>query len=155
MKKCIIALCVSVVLGFLIHFSIPASLITTLFTVVGIMFSVGMSLVVTMSTQNIHNQQAKSMVQDTINDLLKNYIFCFLLMTTIFAVSMFYKIEDADGFQACSFNLSNLNVRFNYALAVLLYAGYSIVYYIYNMRATREQHYKIEQIIEEEIKEEE
>lgn len=155
MKKCVIALCVSVVLGFLIHFNLPASLITTLFTVVGIMFSVGMSLVVTMSTQNVHNQQAKGMIQETINNLLKNYIFCFLLMTAIFAVSMFFKVENADAFKTCGFSLFNLNVRFNYAFAVLLYACYSIVYYIYNMRATREQHYKIEQIIEEENNEEE
>ena len=153
MKKCIIALCVSVVLGFLIHLNIPASLITTLFTVVGIMFSVGMSLVVTMSTQNIHNQQAKGMVQDTINNLLKNYIFCFLLMTAIFAVSMFFKAENADGFQLLEFKLFKLDLRFNYAFAVLLYSGYSIVYYIFNMRATREQNFKIEQIIEEEMEE--
>lgn len=153
MKKCIIALVVSVVLGFLIHLNIPASLITTLFTVVGIMFSVGMSLVVTMSTQNIHNQQAKKMVQDTINNLLKNYIFCFLLMTAIFAASMFFKMENVDGFQACEFNLFELDLRFNYAFSVLFYSGYSIVYYIFNMRATREQNFKIEQIIEEEMEE--
>lgn len=153
MKKCIIALGVSVLLGFIIHLNIPASLITTLFTVVGIMFSVGMSLVVTMSTQNIHNKQAKSIVQETINNLLKNYIFCFLLMTAIFAVSMFFKAENVDGFQACDFNLFKMDLRFNYAFSVLIYSGYSIVYYIFNMRETREQNFKIERIIEHESEE--
>lgn len=153
MKKCIIALAVSVLLGFIIRLNIPASLMTTLFTVVGIMFSVGMSLVVTMSTQNIHNKQAKGIVQETINNLLKNYIFCFLLMTAIFAVSMFFKAENVDGFLACDFNLFKLDLRFNYAFSVLLYSGYSIVYYIFNMRETREQNFKIERIIEDESKE--
>lgn len=153
MKKCIIALCISALFGLLIHLNIPASLITTLFTVVGIMFSVGMSLVVTMSTQNIHNKQAKGIVQETINNLLKNYIFCFLLMTAIFAVSMFFKTENVDGFQACEFNLFKQDLRFNYAFSVLIYSAYSIVYYIFNMRETREQNFKIEQIIEEEAEE--
>ncbi len=126
MKKCIIVLCVSVVLGFLFHLNIPASLITTLFTVVGIMFSVGTSLVVTISTQNIHNQQAKDLVQETINNLLKNYIFCFLLMTAIFVVAMFFKMDNYDGFQTCEFTLFNFDLRFNYSFSVLIYSGYNL-----------------------------
>ena len=78
MKKCIIALLVSVLLSMIVPIAIPASLITTLFTVAGVMFSVGMSMVVTISTQNIHNRDAKSMVQDTIKRLIGNYIFCFI-----------------------------------------------------------------------------
>lgn len=154
MKKCLIALALSVFLGLFIPINIPASLIPTLFTVAGVMFSVGMSLVVTMSTQNIHNHQAKAMVQDTIKKLLSNYIFCFIVLTLCFAVAMLFKVEDNDAFAACQFAIFGLNIRFNYPLAIFLYSVYSVCYYTYNMWATRSQNDKIECQIDEEVNKE-
>lgn len=154
MKKCSLALVVAIVLGFIIPITIPASLITTLFTVVGVMFSVGMSLVVTMSTQNIHNADAKRMVQSTINGLLRNYIFCFVVLTICFAIALLFKVENNDAFQVCEFNLFNRQWTFNYPLVVAVYSVYSIFYYIFNMSATRGQNYKIECQIDSEQSEE-
>ena len=154
MKKCSLALVVSIVLGFIISINIPASLITTLFTVVGVMFSVGMSLVVTMSTQNIHNPDAKKMVQSTINSLLRNYIFCFVILTICFAIALLFKVENNDAFKDCEFNLFNRQWGFNYPLVVAAYSVYSIIYYIFNMSATRNQNYKIQCQIDAEQSEE-
>ncbi len=151
MKKCLIALTLSILLGLFIRINIPASLITTLFTVAGVMFSVGMSLVVTMSTHNIHNRQAKAMVRDTIKRLLSNYIFCFIVLTFCFAVAMLFKIENNEAFAACQFTFFGLNVRFNYPIAIFLYSVYSVCYYTYNMWVTRSQNDKIECQIDEEV----
>ena len=151
MKKCLIALALSVMLSLFIPINIPASLISTLFTVAGVVFSVGMSLVVTMSTQNIHNRQAKAMVQNTIKRLLGNYIFCFFVLTFCFAVAMLFKVENNDAFTTCQFTLLSLNINFNYPIALLLYTVYSICYYTYNMWATRNQNDKIECQIDEEV----
>lgn len=151
MKKCLIALVLSVLLGLFIPINIPASLITTLFTVAGVMFSVGMSMVVTMSTQNIHNRDAKSMVQDTIKRLIGNYIFCFIILTLCFAVSMLFKIDNEDAFTACQFALFGINIHFNYPFAIFVYSIYSVFYYTYNMWATRNQNYEIECKIDEEM----
>lgn len=153
MKKCSLALAVALVLGFLIPLNISASLITTLFTVVGVMFSVGMSLLVTMSTQNIHNSEAKKMVQATINGLIRNYIFSFVLLTICFAVTLLFKVEDNDVFQVCQFYIFKRQWIFNYPLMVAVYSVYSIIYYIFNMSATRHQNYKIECQVDKEMNE--
>lgn len=154
MKKCIIAFFVFALTGFFLTWRIPASLMTTLFTVAGVMFSVGMSLVVTMSTQNIHQPQAKKMAQDTINNLLRNYIVCFIITTVCFAFAMMFKVDNEDAFKPLSITLFNRDIDFNYPLSLLLYTVYSICYYIYNMWATRKQHFSIERQIEEEMKDE-
>ena len=151
MKKCSIAIAVAIVLGFIIPLNISASLISTLFTVVGVMFSVGMSLVVTMSTQNIHYPKAKKMVQATINGLIRNYIFCFVVLTICFAVALLFKVENNDAFQVCQINIFNRQWTFNYPFVVLVYSVYSIIYYIFNMSAIRTQNYKIECQIDEEM----
>lgn len=154
MKKCIITFIVFVLVGFFVTWKIPASLITTLFTVAGVMFSVGMSLVVTMSTQNIHQPQAKKMAQDTINNLLRNYIVCFLITTVCFAFVMMLKVDNEDAFKSCTISIIKQDISFNYPLSLLFYTVYSICYYIYNMWAMRKQYYKIECQIEKEMTDE-
>ena len=151
MKKCIIALVVFAIVGFLLPWNVSEPLLSNLFTVAGVIFSVGMSLVVTMSTQNIHQPQAKQMAQETINNLLRNYIVCFLITTFCFAITMMFKDGFSEAFKECSFTLFKHTFRFNYPLSVLLYSGYSICYYIYNMWSTRKQHYEIERQIDDEM----
>ena len=57
-------------------------------------------------------------------------------------------------FRECPVTLFKHTFHFNYPLSVLLYSGYSICYYIYNMKSIRKQHYEIERQIDEEMKEE-
>ena len=155
MKKCLIALVVSAILGFILPWIVSEPLLSNMFTVSGVIFSVGMSLVVTMNTQHIHQPQAKSMAQETINNLLRNYIVCFLISTFCFSITMMFRETDNEAFRECSFTLFKHDFCFNYPLSVLLYLGYSICYYIYNMWSTRKQHYEIERQIDEEMKEDE
>lgn len=83
MIRLFLALAISSFIGFLPYVStypIYPSLPNTLYTVAGIMFSVGMSLVVTMSTQGIHNKEAKIEVQNKIQKLLMKYVLYFAFL---------------------------------------------------------------------------
>ena len=153
MKKFLIAFVLSVAIGFFLHWNTPLPLVTTLFTVASVVFSVGMSLIVSISTQNIHNLQAKRMAQTTINNLLRNYIYCFLLTTLCFATAMMFKEPNVEAFQECSFSLFKHDFSFNYPLSILLFSLYTIWYYVYNMRSIRKQNYEIERRIDEEMAE--
>lgn len=150
MRKCIIALVMTVILGLIFSVKIESSLISTMFTVAGVIFSVGMSLVVSLSTQNIHHKQAKKEVNDKLNAILYGYVLSFLLMALYFAVTMLFKEKESEYFKELEITLFQRGWKFNYPFTLLLYIGYCMVYYVFNMWATRKRHYEIEKLIDKE-----
>lgn len=64
------------------HFS--ADIVTTLYTIVGIVFSVGMSLIISVSTREIKNRDAKKEVRRKMSNVTSSYIVSFLLASLLF-----------------------------------------------------------------------
>ena len=105
MIRLFLALAISSFIGFLPYVStypIYPSLPNTLYTVAGIMFSVGMSLVVTMSTQGIHNKEAKIEVQNKIQKLLMKYVLYFSILTLLYILLPSEKDDDIFSFDLAS-----------------------------------------------------
>ncbi|MBO4843957.1 MAG: hypothetical protein J5490_05130 [Bacteroidales bacterium] len=151
MKKYIILIAVYFFAGFLLaNCQVPSSLVNTLYTLSGIMFSVGMSLIVAANTQNIRNPDAKKEVQDNLNALLYRYIANFLTLTAIFAVTLIFKVDDKERFQVLSFNVGHKEFVFNYPAALVALEIVCILYYIINMMDTRKQFQDIETKIDQE-----
>lgn len=147
MKKILVSLIGSLLFGILFSkLLIEISFIETVFTVSGIFFSVGMSVLVTMSTQDVRNIEAKNLVYKKNNQLLTNYIFSFLFQTALFVALMLLKKKDAVIVE----NIHIYKVSLNMSLFFMCYSVICICYYIFNMLETRKQIVKIETLIEQE-----
>lgn len=151
MKKCIISLIVSICVGFIvIGLRIDLSVVETIYTVSGILFSVGMSLIVTMSTQDVHNLEAKEIIHVQNNKLLKNYILFFVTQTISFVLIILLKDNEKTFVENITCQVKETTISFNCSFSYLLFSMFCIAYYIWNMIATRNQIYKIESKVEEE-----
>ena len=151
MKRYIVLLIVYILAGFLLVFlTTPSSLVNTLYTVAGVMFSVGMSLIVAVNTQNIRHPESKKSVQQKLHRLMVKYIANFLVLTTIYAITLAFKESEKEIFRALSFKVKDIVVSFNYPAALVAVEIVCILYYIINMMETRKQYYEIERLVDEE-----
>jgi hypothetical protein len=149
MKRYIVLLVVYLCSGFVLpKCAIPSSLANTLYTVAGVMFSVGMSLIVAVNTQNIRHPDAKKDVQHKLNKLMYRYIANFLTLTAFFAVTLAFKEVDKEAFRILSWTVRDTQIIFNYPLALVSLEIVCILYYIINMMDTRKQYYDIENLID-------
>lgn len=60
--------------------------VTTLYTIVGIVFSVGMSLIISVSTRDVKNKEAKKGIRRKIENVTYSYIFSFGLASLLFII---------------------------------------------------------------------
>ena len=151
MKRYIVLIVAYLFAGFMLaKCPVPSSLVNTLYTVAGVMFSVGMSLIVAVNTQSIRHPDAKKDVQGKLNKLLYRYIANFLTLTAVFAVTLTFKVADKETFQPFTFDIRDTEIVFNYPIALVALELLCILYYIINMMDTRKQYYDIENMIDEE-----
>lgn len=142
----IIYLIISVVLGFIFpKFHIETSFLNTLYSVIGIMFSVGISQILSINTQNIKNVNAKRSIQGKLKKIMKKYIIHFIIVTIIYIAT-----ACKGDFQTLNFVLFEKEYIFNYSLSVAVVEIICIMYYIVNMKSMRDECYKIENIIDKE-----
>ncbi len=88
MKACVIyivSLLVTCLLSYLFpSFAMKENVATTLYTITGIMFSIGLSLTVVSSTSNIKNDKIKSRIRHRIKQVRNNFIGAFFVASIIF-----------------------------------------------------------------------
>lgn len=58
--------------------------VSTLYTIVGIVFSVGMSLIISVSTREVKNREAKKKIRHKMAYVTNSYIFSFALASILF-----------------------------------------------------------------------
>lgn len=151
MKRYIVLIVVYLLVGFLpTIMTIPSSLVNTLYTVSGVMFSVGMSLIVAVNTQNIRHPGSKKSVQHKLHRLMVKYIANFLVLTTFYAITLAFKEPEKELFQELSFVIRDKQIAFNYPAALVGVEIVCILYYIINMMETRKQYYEIENLVDSE-----
>lgn len=142
----IIYLIISVVLGFIFpKFHIETSFLNTLYSVIGIMFSVGISQILSINTQNIKNVNAKRSIQGKLKKIMKKYIIHFIIVTIIYIAT-----ACKEQLQTLNFVLFEKEYIFNYSLSVAAVEIICIMYYVVNMKYMRDECYKIEDIIDKE-----
>ena len=151
MRRYILLFFIFLLSGFsFVKLPIPSSLVNTLYTVAGVMFSVGMSLIIAVNTQSIRHPDAKKDVQKKLNKLLYRYIAIFMILTTVYAVTLAFKEVDKESFKTLSWSIRDKVIVFNYPISLAALEIVSIIYYIINMMDTRKQYYEIENMIENE-----
>lgn len=134
-SSCIVSLLTSVLFP---TFEIADRTVSTLYTVTGIMFSVGASLLVTSNASNVPNEKHKRAIRNEIFAILKKYILCFAIVTVIYIVFDSGKCIDVFG-----------KFQWLHTHILLCTIVYSIVYFILNFVSIQQINRKIDDKVSE------
>lgn len=124
MKICFLFLCSCIVAAILTYFgiSVGTNIISTIFNIIGIVFSIGMGLIVTFSISGVENRSYILDIRSNVRQVRQRFIVLFSICTFLFICDdnipqqMLYKI-----------NLAQLSSNFTLSFFIL-----SIIYFIIN-----------------------
>jgi len=124
MKICFLFLCSCIVAAILTYFgiSVGTNIISTIFNIIGIVFSIGMGLIVTFSISGVENRSYILIIRNNVRQVRQRFIVLFSICTFLFICDdnipqhILYKI-----------NLARLSSNFTLSFFIL-----SIVYFIIN-----------------------
>lgn len=122
--------------------SISEGVVMTLFTVVGIMFSVSMSIVIGFNTDEIYNETYLTRIRRDLKHIRSQFIFYLVISVVLY---LLYSILPN--------HIISLSIfRFDYALFVSFFEIYTIIYYTYNLTILHDLSNAISDKIKEEKK---
>ena len=129
-------LVIAITIAFLPNIQIDKDIFQTLYTVIGIMFSVVMSLIISFTTDEIKNQEKKESIRNKVEDYGKYCIKWFFIVTTLFII---YSIDGLKEFCIfdCPFSFSKTNFT-----ATILSIG--IIYYVKMFRKIKKEKNRLE-----------
>lgn len=141
MKKLTIGIFISGILSVIISSYFPclslANKISTLYSISGIMFSIGMSIIVTSSFTKIRNLKIRSRIHRSYNSVRNSYI-CYFLF-----VSILYMFQDSNQTYVIYKEL-NLNYSIFVGLCMIL----SITFFVVNFIDLQRLNHQIEEELE-------
>ena len=83
----------------------------TLFTIVGIMFSIGMSIAVTSNTSIVVNKSVRKSIREEINRIRDLFISCFAVVASIYVLNIIFENWTLHGnYSAILFPLSSITI---------------------------------------------
>lgn len=134
MKPVLIYILCSVVTVILSYFfpvfSFEESVANVLFTITGIVFSIGLSLTVISNTSSVKNKDIKDRIRKSIRNTRNNFILCFFFASVAFVLYI---------------TLPDTHLMFlNRSWAILICQVFSIGYFIYNFIAIQHFNEEIE-----------
>lgn len=104
--------------------------INTLYTVSGIMFSIGFGLVVTFNMQGVKNQSYIRKIRSNINEVRNSYLSIFAITTLFYVCESFLRDNKLNLIKIWKFNSFNLTI--DIYISTCLFILLSITYYIFN-----------------------
>lgn len=140
MNKVLIGIIVSFVLSIIFPTVIPwldwVSKLGTLYAVSGIMFSIGMSLIVTSSFSKIKNSNIRHKIESEYDDVRNTYISEFIIVSVLY---MLYSPGKGE--------LNIYFLKFTYVAFVALSITYSILFFILNFIELQKLNKKIDELV--------
>ncbi|SEG39059.1 hypothetical protein SAMN05421847_2169 [Halpernia humi] len=112
-----------------INVNISAVFINTVYTVVGIMFSIGLGVIVTFNLQGVRNKNIIVFFRNNLLKLRNSYIKYFVITTVLFLVDNFFR-ESKNNIKEIQFK--NISLNFDISVFVSLIMFFCILYFIYN-----------------------
>lgn len=115
-----------IIAGIFIFFpiSIHNQVLSTIYTVIGIMFSIALSLIVSFNIQGIKSHDSIASIRYKLKVLQKKHISNFVMDTVLYLLSLKVKIV--------SFCIKGVEINLNIKLVILVILVTSIFYYIVN-----------------------
>lgn len=131
-------------------------LLSTIFTINGIMFSIGLGLISNFNLQGIKKKSYLRDIRKNISSVRNSFIWLFVLSAASFILTNFFKaVQLYNGdFSYWGYDFS-LSIKFDIAIFSLLFMSFSILYFIYNFIEIQNLNDEIvDRIIEEQEEEE-
>ena len=147
--KILVGVIISVVLAIILPtlFNVggaPTVVISTLFTVVGVIFSVGMSLIISVSTSGVKNKDARDVFRSQLSKIRTRFIIVFVV------ISFLYVLLPIEGnhveWNVLQLKETVVKLNFNTFLVCALLLG--IIYYIVNFYSIQTSVYSLEDRID-------
>ena len=113
---------------FLNSIVVDESVISTLFTIVGIIFSVGMSLIISVSTSGVKNKEARSVFRKQLSDIRFRFIATFIILTILYII---LPIENNKEIHNIA-QIRDVTIRISCHLFMVIFLFAGIIYYIVN-----------------------
>ena len=147
--KIIVGLVVSAFIAVLLQtylnfHDIDTGVISTLFTVVGVIFSVGMSLIISVSTAGVKNKEARSVFRSQLSKIRTRFIAVFVILSFMFVLLPI----KGDSAIWCLFKVKELDIEFNNGVFLISNLLLSIIYYIVNFYSIQTSVYEMEDRID-------
>lgn len=114
---------------------------STLYTVSGIMFSIGMSLIVTSSAAGVKNTRIRNGIRKEIHIVRNHFIECFVIISILY-------IFLCSAIDKHSTLLIYENFSWKYSHLLIFTIAYSIVYFVWNFLAIQRLNYQIEDALD-------
>mgnify|MGYP003182115514 FL=1 len=121
-----LCLVVSMLVAALSNIAIGKDVSNTLFTIVGIMFSIGMSLAVTSNTSVVVNKSVRKSIREEIDRIRDLFISCFAVVACIYVLNII--------FENWTLNVYGYKI-FNLSIFQLIIQLYSIAYFVVNFKS--------------------
>ncbi len=122
--RIIVSLLLSILLSFLINYSPKETTMNVFYTVSSIMFSIGMSMVVTFSPSGVKNKKYLTKIRKGITRIRNKFFIEFIIITLLFIV--FLIINDKYNYTAFLI----WKVEFDVALFVIIQTLFSMLYIV-------------------------
>ena len=140
-KGFICCIILSVPITLLMDIEIGENVSNTLFTIVGIMFSIGMSIAVTSNTSVVVNRKIRNSLRDEINRIRNLFISCFSIVSFIYVLNIIFTNWTLEVWGYKIFNLE---------VCQLIIQLYSIAYFIVNFMSLQNLNNQIGDAMNEE-----
>lgn len=148
MKKQFITAIICLLLS-LLPLSVPESTLTIIYGIIGVLFSVGMSLVISFNGSNIGNTELKKDIRSNMHNVRSNFLWVFLISSIFFVI---YSLSTKEYRQLVWFVNDDLILKSDWSVTVIAYHSYSIVALISNYIDIQKLYEDIEDRIEFEKK---
>ena len=148
MKKLFFAGIVSLFLS-LLPLSVPENTLTIIYGIIGVLFSVGMSLVISFNGSNIGNAELKKDIREEMHSIRSNFLFVFVLSSLVYVS---YTLMPQSIQQIEWYRFENIVIKSNWSISVIFYHLYSIVAIISNYLDIQRLYEDIEDKMESEMK---
>ena len=150
MKATIIAAFLCVILS-CIPISIPKDALNVLYGIVGVLFSVGMSLIIAFTAKDIINNELKKLLRKSMHQVRNNFLWIFFISTFFYVV--FSIIGENSQFSIVFFKTEpyELTITFSVSVAVLGELLYSTIALVSNYMDIQSFYEDIEDRIQKEI----
>lgn len=118
--------------------------VNTLFTVVGVIFSVGMSLIISVSTSSVKNKEARTIFRSQLKGIRSKFIWSFVILSLCYVLM---PLDDNKKIVEL-WDVFDIQLKASYTVFLTVGLLLSIVYYIVNFYSIQSSVFEMEDRID-------
>jgi len=120
---------ISIILSTAISIKPDGFFLSTIFTVSGIMFSIGIGLIVTFNITGVKNKDYVILIRKNLSEIRNSFIFYFSLSVLSYILDKYLRDKC---FEMTNLNIIGFQLQLNWPILFFVIMFYSIIYFIVN-----------------------